>query len=53
MKKIAVEYDINGRTFNYSGNFISKDENFLIIDDKIEGRLHLNLKNILKIKEVD
>lgn len=50
--KISVEYDIQGRTFNYSGTLVSKDENFLKIDDKKEGIIALNLKNIIKIKEL-
>jgi len=50
---IAVEYDMGGRTYNYNGRFISQNENFLVIEDSKEGVLHLNLKNILKIKEVD
>ena len=53
MKKIAVEYDMKGRTFNYNGNFISMGEKFLVMDDSKEGRLHLNVDNILKIQEVD
>ena len=52
MTKISVEYDIQGRTFNYSGTLISKDENFLKIDDRKEGIISLNLKNVIKIKEV-
>ncbi len=52
MKNISVEYDINGRTFNYNGVYISLNDNFLVMDDKVEGIISLNVKNIIKIREV-
>jgi len=53
-KKIKIEYEMpNDRTFQYTGNIISQDDNLIVFNDEKLGTLTLNVKRIILIKEVE
>ena len=53
IKKIRIEYEMpNDRTFQYTGDIISKDDNLIVFKDDKVGVITLNIKRIILIKEV-
>ena len=53
-KKIRIEYEMpRDRTFQYTGDIISQDDNLIVFKDIKMGIVTLNVKRIILIKEVE
>lgn len=50
IKKFFIEN--SGRSFVYTGEVLSENENFYTINDKKLGNISLNKKNVVMIQEV-
>lgn len=52
MEKSKIVYNDDGRTFIATGEIISEDDSFLVVNDQFEGEMRIGKRFIVKITKV-